>query len=423
MESARIEKDYRRAQEKYAVFGVNTNQALEKLGAFPLSLNCWQGDDVGGFEHPDSTLSGGGLQVTGNYPGKARSVDELRTDLEMAFSLIPGTHRLNLHAIYGEFGDSGVDRDEISTQHFQGWIDWAIVNRLGLDFNATLFSHPKADSGFTLSSKEKNIRRFWIKHVQLCREIAVYMGKELGQTCLHNLWIPDGAKDITVDRFTYRRILKDSLDEIYNQKHPEDRLKDSVESKLFGIGSEAFVVGSHEFYLSYALTRGLLPCFDMGHFHPTETVADKISSVLQFSNELLLHVSRGLRWDSDHVVIFDDNLLDLMSEVVRSGVMNRIHVSLDFFDASMNRVGAWVIGARATLKGLLAALLEPRERLLEAEISGDYFTRLALLEEAKTLPLASVWDFFCLKSGVPSGDGWIDEIQEYDREVSRKRQD
>lgn len=421
MDSAIIEKTYHLAQERYSQFGVNSEKALEILEKVSLSLHCWQGDDLGGFEKRDSRLAGGGLQVTGNYPGRARTVDELRMDLKKAYSLIPGRHRLNLHAMYGDFSGKPVDRNEINLEHYKGWIDWAKQEDLKLDFNPTCFSHPKADSGFTLSSKDIAIREFWIEHVKRCREISASMGRELQSPCIHNLWIPDGTKDIPVDRWTHRTLLREALDTIYAVEYRPSEMKDSIESKLFGIGSESFVVGSHEFYIGYALSRGKMLCLDLGHFHPTESVADKISSILQFSEELLLHISRGVRWDSDHVVILNDEVKSLTEEIVRSSALDRVHIALDFFDASMNRIGAWVIGARATLKGLLCALLEPQEKLREAEDSGNNFARLALMEELGTMPFGAVWDYYCLRMDVPVGELWMEEIKRYEEEVTKKR--
>jgi L-rhamnose isomerase len=421
MKFQQSEKAYKEAVEKYRDIGSDAEKAVEKLKDISISIHCWQGDDVAGFEKPDSQLKGGGIQVTGNYPGRARTVDELRQDLEKVYSLLPGSHRLNLHAIYGEFGDTFIDRDKIEPEHFRGWIHWAKDKGLKLDFNCTCFSHPLADAGYTLSSKDKNIRLFWIEHVRRCRRIGAFMGRELKSPCVHNIWIPDGSKDIPVDRKGHRELLKESLDEIFKEEYPEEELKDSLESKLFGIGSESYVVGSHEFYLGYALTKNKMICLDTGHFHPTENIGDKISAVLQFSDGLLLHVSRGVRWDSDHVAVLDDSTRCLFEEVVRGGYLDRIHIALDFFDASLNRVGAWVIGARAVLKAVLAALLEPRERLLEAEKGGDYFSRLALLEELKTMPIGAVWDRFCLMMDVPPGQEYIKEIIRYDTNISRKR--
>jgi len=416
-----ITKAYEHARQRYADFGVDTERAIEAVLRMSLSIHCWQGDDVGGFEKPSATLSGGGILATGNYPGKARTIEELRMDLAKAYALIPGSHRLNLHAMYGDFRGSPVDRNEIETRHFQSWIDWAKLEKLKLDFNATCFSHPKADSGYTLSNKDKPTRDFWIEHVRRCRKISAAMGKELNSPCIHNLWIPDGSKDTPMDRFTHRALLIESLDEIYEKSYDASVMKDSVESKLFGIGSEAFVVGSHEFYLGYAISRKKMLCLDMGHFHPTESVADKVSALLQFCDELLLHVSRGIRWDSDHVVIVNDDLRALAEEIVRSNALGRAHVALDYFDASLNRVGAWVIGARATLKAFLCALLEPREQLRAFENQGNYFSRLAMLEETKSLPFGAVWDYVCLKAEVPSGEDWMREVQRYEKEVLSKR--
>ncbi len=414
------EEAYRIAKEQYAGFGVDTEKAIEALKTYSISLHCWQADDVGGFERPNAALGGGGIQATGNYPGKARNVAEARQDYEKALSLLPGKHRLNLHASYGEF-DTFVDRDAIGIGQFQGWIDWAKAQDIKLDFNSTCFSHPKADSGYTLSSKDKGIRDFWIEHVKRCREIGEEMGRQLNDTCIHNVWIPDGAKDFTVDRAGYRRILADSLDACFAPSHDAALLKDSVESKLFGIGSEWFVVGSHEFYLGYTLSRGKLLCVDMGHFHPTESVADKVSAMLQFMDELLLHVSRPIRWDSDHVVLLDDPIRDLTQEIVRCGVDKRIYIALDFFDASINRIGAYVTGTRATLQGLLLALLEPRALLLDAEEGGNHFKRMALLETCKALPFGAVWDYYCESLGVPPGGKWIDDVLAYEEQVTSKR--
>ncbi|MDZ7263506.1 MAG: L-rhamnose isomerase [candidate division KSB1 bacterium] len=418
---SRIEKDYLIAKEQYAVFDIDTEQALSQLSQMAISLHCWQADDVGGFESPDASLAGSGLQVTGNYPGKARNIEELRMDLAQSLRLIPGRHRLNLHAIYGEFGGQRVDRDAISPEHFRGWVDWAKQQRIKLDFNATCFSHPNASQGFTLSHRDRSIRSFWIEHVKRCRDISAFMGRELNSPCIHNLWIPDGTKDAPVDRWTPRTLLKESLDEIFAREYRPTEMKDAIESKLFGIGSESYVVGSHEFYLSYAIARRKMVCLDMGHFHPTESIADKISAILQFSDELLLHVSRGIRWDSDHVVILNDDLKSVAEEIVRASALQRVHIALDYFDASMNRVAAYVIGTRATLKALLMALLEPRAKLQECEISGDHWARLALLEEIKTLPFGAVWDYYCLKHDVPIGTDWMNEVKRYEQQVLLKR--
>jgi len=378
--SNQIEKAYEMAKTSYASMGVDTDTAIKKLSRMEISLHCWQADDVGGFESPDAELSGGGIQVTGNCPGKARNIDELRADIEKVMSLVPGKQRLNLHAIYGDFGSKRVDRDKIEKKHFQSWIDWARKMGIGLDFNATCFSHPMAEDGFTLSNKNPKIRKFWIEHVKRCRRIGAEMGKQLNSTCVHNLWIPDGSKDVTVDRFTHRKLLKDSLDEIFSEKFPEKYLKDSVESKLFGIGSEAMVVGSHEFYLSYAAKNNKLITLDNGHFHPTEQVGDKISSCLPFVDEILLHLTRGVRWDSDHVVVLNDEIQLIADEIVRCNALDRVYVGLDYFDATINRIGAYVVGMRAAQQAFLRAMLEPTSKIKLAEASGDGFKRLAMLE-------------------------------------------
>jgi len=416
----RIEKAYSIAKDIYAELGVDTEKAMAKLNEIAISLHCWQGDDVGGFERTEEGLSGGGIMATGAYPGKARTADELRMDLEKTLSLIPGKHRLNLHAMYAET-EGKVERNELSAEHFAAWIDWAKANGLGMDFNGTFFSHPKAESGFTLSSADDRIRRFWIEHGIACRKIGAAMGKELGTPCVTNLWIPDGYKDVPVDRKGPRERLKKSLDEIFAEPMDRSCLLDSVESKLFGIGSESYVVGSHEFYLGYAIENKTLLCLDTGHFHPTEVVSDKISSVLTFLDEILLHVSRGVRWDSDHVVILSDELRAIAQQIIRGDYLQRVHIGLDFFDASINRIAAWVIGTRCMLKALLIALLEPTDKLRQMESSGDYTCRLAMLEELKTLPFGAVWDYYCTKQDVPPGPDWMDEIKVYEKDVLSKR--
>jgi L-rhamnose isomerase len=408
------------AKERYAMLGVDTDQALETLAQIPISLHCWQGDDVGGFESPDAEL-GGGLAATGNYPGKARNAGELRCDLDKAYSLVPGRHRLNLHAIYAETGSQKVERNELRPEHFYAWIDWAKDKGHGIDFNPTCFSHPLAESGFTLASYDESIRQFWIEHCLACRKIGEHIGRELGTPCVTNIWIPDGFKDVPVDRKTPRMLLKESLDKILAEKIDPRYNLDSVESKLFGIGSESYVVGSHEFYLGYAIANHILLCLDSGHFHPTEVISDKLSAVLTFLDEVLLHVSRGVRWDSDHVVILSDELQAIAQEIVRGDFLHRVHIGLDFFDASINRVAAWVIGARNTMRALLLALLEPIAQLRELEVSGDYTKRLALLEELKGLPFGAVWDYFCLQQGVPVGISFMDEIQVYEKQELSKR--
>ncbi|HME55761.1 MAG TPA: L-rhamnose isomerase [Candidatus Lokiarchaeia archaeon] len=422
MDEDRINHQYDLARSAYMGVGVNADDVMKKMDAISLSIHCWQGDDVGGFEGLGEDLGGSGLAATGNYPGKARTPDELRQDYLKTFELIPGNHRVNLHAMYGEFQGQKVDRDAIEVEHFQGWIDWARENDLAIDFNPTLFAHPKAKSGFTLSNKTREIRDFWIRHVVRCREIANEIGKQLGSPCINNLWIPDGMKDVPVDRAGFRAVLLDSLDQVYATKLDLSNIMDFVEGKLFGIGSEAFVVGSHDFYLGYAIKNQIGFTMDMGHYHPTESVADKISAVLPFVPELLIHVSRGVHWDSDHVAIENDDLLSLAEEIVRSGAMDRIHLSLDYFDASLNRIGAWVIGARATLIALLRAMLQPWDRLDELEENGLLFHRLALLEQLKAMPFGAVWDAYCMQKGVPAGLDWIYKINEYEENVLSKRE-
>jgi L-rhamnose isomerase len=411
---------YSIAQEHYAALGVDADAALGKLAALSVSLHCWQGDDVGGFEKAGAEL-GGGLAVTGNYPGKARTLSELRQDLEQALALIPGKHRVNLHACYADLGGKKVDRNELAPAHFQSWIDWSRERGLGLDFNPTYFSHPLAADGFTLSHADKTVRKFWVEHGAACRRIGAEMGRQLGKACVTNVWIPDGYKDLPVDRKAPRERLAESLNAVFAEKIDPRHNLDAVESKLFGIGSESYVVGSHEFYLGYAVKNQKLYCLDAGHFHPTENLADKISSVLQFVPGILLHVSRGVRWDSDHVVLFDDPTRALMEEVVRGGFLDRTHIGLDFFDASINRVAAWVIGTRSALKCLLAALLEPTEQLREREAVGDFTSRLALLEETKTLPLGAVWEEHCRRQQVPGGGQWLAAVKKYESAVLSAR--
>ncbi len=417
--SGQIEQAYNPAKERYAALGVDTEKAMDRLGRIAISLHCWQGDDVGGFESAEG-LSGGGIMATGAYPGKARTADELRADVEKTLSLIPGKHRLNLHAMYAETKGK-VDRNELEPKHFASWVQWAKANGLGMDFNGTYFSHPKAADGFTLSSADESIRKFWVQHGIACRQIGAYMGKELGSPCVTNTWIPDGYKDIPVDRKGPRERLKKSLDEMLAQPMNRKHLLDAVEGKLFGLGSESYVVGSHEFYLGYAVANKTLLCLDMGHFHPTEVVSDKISAVMTFVDEILLHVSRGVRWDSDHVVILSDELEALAQELVRGSYLDRTHIGLDFFDASINRIAAWVIGTRCMLKALLLALLEPTAKLRQMETTGDLTSRLALLEEFKTLPFGAIWDYYCTKSNVPAGDAWLGEVKAYEKNVLAKR--
>jgi len=415
-----VVKSYRLARERYAELGVDTDKALELLKQIPISIQCWQGDDVVGFEKADSQF-GGGIQATGNYPGRARTADELRKDFEMAKSLIPGNHRFSLHAIYAETAGKRVERDEIGPEYFKNWVSWAKAQNLKLDFNPTFFAHPKADSAFTLAHRDKEIRQFWIRHGIASRKIGAFFGKALGSPAVTNLWIPDGSKDAPADRKTPREILKESLDEIFAEKLDPRHNLDAVESKLFGIASESYVVGSHEFYMGYAIQNRLLLTLDSGHFHPTEVISDKLSSVLTFLDEVLLHVSRGVRWDSDHIVIVSDELQAIAQEIVRGKYLRRVHIGLDFFDASVNRVCAWVIGTRSMIKALLLALLEPIAQLRKLENQGDFSGRLALLEEIKTLPMGSVWDYYLAEQDLAIGMGWMDQVRRYEREVLSKR--
>jgi L-rhamnose isomerase len=410
------DKPYDFAKEQYAALGVDTETALATLARVPVSLQCWQGDDVGGFEKEAGPLTGG-IQATGNYPGKARTAKELRRDLETALSLIPGKHRVNLHACYAELGGKKIERNAYTVEQFAAWVDWAKERGLGLDFNPTYFSHPLSADGFTLSHPDEKVRRFWIEHGIACRRIAADIGRRLGRTVITNFWIPDGSKDTTVNRRAYRERLVPSLDAIFAETIDPALNRDAVESKLFGIGVESYTVGSHEFYLGYAVSRQKIVCLDAGHFHPTETIADKISSVLLFAPEVLLHVSRGVRWDSDHVVVLDDATRALMEEIVRGDYLDRVHIGMDFFDASINRIAAWIIGARSTQKALLLALLEPRERLRRFEAEGDFSSRLALIEEAKGLPSGEVWNEFCRRQDAPAGFAWMDTVKKYERDV------
>lgn len=414
-----VQQSYDLARERYARLGVDTGKALESLGTIPISLHCWQGDDVGGFENPEAGLSGG-IAATGNYPGKARTADELRADLDLAYSLIPGTHRLNLHAIYAEPA-AFVERTDLRPEHFARWADWAKDKGHGVDFNPTLFSHPKAASGLTLSSYDAGIRRFWIEHCIACRRIGAYFGKTLGTPCVTNIWIPDGFKDTPVDRAAPRLLLRESLDTILAERIDPAYNLDAVEGKLFGLGAESYTVGSHEFYLAYAVSRQVLLTLDSGHFHPTEVISDKLSAVMPFIDQLLLHVSRGVRWDSDHVVTLSDELQAIAQELVRGGYLARTHIGLDYFDASINRIAAWVIGTRNALKALLLALLEPIDQLRELEVGGDFTGRLALLEELKSLPFGAVWDMFCVQQGVPVGYAFMEQVRAYEKNVLAKR--
>ena len=416
MNEQKIKQAYDYAVERYAAIGVDVEKAMEQLQKVQLSLHCWQADDVTGFESTGELT--GGIQATGNYPGKARNIDELRADILKAASLIPGKHRLNLHEIYGDFGGKFVDRDQVEPAHFESWMQWAQENGMKLDFNSTSFSHPKSGD-LSLSNPDPEIRNFWIEHTKRCRAIAEEMGKRQNDPCIMNLWVHDGSKDITVNRMQYRALLKDSLDQIFDVKY--DNMKDCIESKVFGIGLESYTVGSNDFYIGYAAQNQKIITLDTGHFHPTESVADKVSSMLLYVPELMLHVSRPVRWDSDHVTIMNDDTLDLCKEIVRCDALDRVHVGLDYFDASINRIGAYVVGSRATQKCMLQALLEPLPLLRKYEANGQGFERLALLEECKSLPWNAVWDMFCLKNGVPVGEAFIADIEKYEADVTSKR--
>ena len=411
---------YEEAKAQYASLGVNVDRAVEALNNLSISIHCWQADDVLGFENPDGGLTGG-IQTTGNFPGKARTIKELRSDLEKVLSLIPGTHRISLHATYGDFGGEFVDRDQIEPKHFQSWIDWAKVHNVKLDFNSTFFSHEKSESGYTLSDFNPETRAFWKEHLRRCRQIAAEIGRQQGDPCIHNIWIPDGEKDKTVSRYKHRKLLKESLDEVLAEKISTEYLKDCIECKLFGIGSESFVTGSHEFYMGYTVKNNMMLTLDAGHFHPTETISDKLSAILLFVPEVNLHVSRPERWDSDHVVILDNELLAISQEIVRSGQMDRVHVGLDYFDASINRIGAYVTGIRSTQKAMLQALLEPTEMLRDFEKQDKNFERMAFLEELKSMPWHALYNYYCQQQNVPVGEAYIKEIQAYEKEVTSKR--
>ncbi|MBT2758827.1 L-rhamnose isomerase [Mesobacillus foraminis] len=415
-----VQEGYQYAKKAYEKWGINVDEVLNKLKQVPISIHCWQGDDVGGFEVNASELSGG-IDVTGNYPGKARTPEELRQDLEKALSLIPGKHRVNLHAIYAETGGEAVDRDQLEPKHFENWVKWAKDNGLGLDFNPTVFSHPKAEDGLTLSHPDPEIREFWINHCIASRKIGEYFGKELGSACLTNIWVPDGYKDVPSDRLTPRIRLKDSLDRIFAEEIEEAYNIDAVESKLFGIGSESYVVGSHEFYLGYALKNNKLCLLDTGHYHPTETVSNKISAMLLYSDKLALHVSRPVRWDSDHVVTLDDELREIALEIVRNDALDKVMIGLDFFDASINRVAAWTIGTRNMIKALLYAMLVPNDHLKKLQEEGNFTDRLALIEEFKTYPFGAVWDYYCDQMGVPVKEGWMEDVKAYEQSALANR--
>lgn len=415
-----LKQDYDNAKARYALLGVDTDAAISEISKLAVSMHCWQADDVRGFEQGSGGTSGGILS-TGSYPGAARNGDELRADYEKAFSLIPGKHRVNLHAIYAETGKKAAARDRLETEHFRKWIYWAKNLGIGIDFNPSCFGHPMATSGFTLSSPNQEVRNFWIRHVAACRRISADIGRELGTPCIMNIWCPDGMKDLPADRMGYRKRMVQSLDLALEIRYDRKHMIDALESKLFGIGVESYTVASHEFVLGYGLKNGVTICYDMGHFHLTESVADKISATLLYAEDLLLHVSRPVRWDSDHVVILNDDLLAVAHEIVRCGAQKRVYLALDFFDGSINRIMAWVTGTRSTLKAMLIAALEPASMLIEAEAKEDYGRRLALMEEFKSMPFSAVWDMLCLKSGVPIGTEWVDEAGEYERTVLSKR--
>ena len=412
-------RSYEEVRERYAALGTDTEEAIRRLSDIKISMHCWQGDDVKGFLFRDRELSGG-IQATGNYPGAARTPDELRADMDEAFSLIGGKHKVNLHSTYADT-DEKIDLDAIEPRHYASWVQWAKERGLGLDFNPTCFSHEKAESGYTLSSADESIRSFWVEHCRRSRRVGEYFGRELGQKCVTNVWIPDGSKDVPVDRYAPRLRLKESLDEVFAEKLDPGANLDAVESKLFGIGSESYVVGSHEFYMGYAMKNNVAVCLDAGHFHPTEVISNKLSSLLLFSDEMLLHVSRPVRWDSDHVVALDDELQEIANEVIRNGLLDRIHIGLDFFDASINRVAAWVIGMRNMQKALLRALLEPTAAMKKMELDGDYTARLAYLEEMKAMPWQVVFDEFCARQNVPTGLDWLTEVRAYEKKILAER--
>lgn len=414
-----VKKRYEEAKKRYAAIGVNTDEAIKKMADVKISMHCWQGDDVKGFLMPQGELTGG-IMSTGNYPGAAHTPDELRQDLEKAYSLIPGKHKLNLHAIYLDT-DEEVDLNQIEPKHFTKWVEWAKKQGIGLDFNPTHFSHPMMKDGMTLSHPDKEVRDYWIEHGKRSRKIAEYMGKETGQTCINNFWMPDGMKDNPIDRYTPRKRMMEALDEIFEEKLNEEYTMEAVESKLFGLGAEAYTVGSHEFYMGYGLTRNKLICLDAGHFHPTEVISNKLSSLALFSKGIMLHVSRPVRWDSDHVVLMDDELQDIAKELVRNDLLSRTNIGLDFFDATINRIAAWVIGTRNTQKAILKAMLEPIQDLKEMELEFNFTKRIAYTEELKDFPYADVWNYFCEQNGVPVGLDWLEEVRNYEEEVLMKR--
>lgn len=416
MNEKNVIKNYELAKERYAAFGVNVDEALKKFSEVKISLHCWQGDDIRGFEEKTTKSEN---VVTGNYPYAARNAAELRADIKKVYSLSPSKHKLNLHSVYAE--NTHTDRDAYDISAFSGWIDWAKKNKVGLDYNPSFFAHPMMDNGMSLASPKKDVREFWIRHGQSSREIAYGLGKALGETCVCNLWIPDGLKDDPADRLYYRRLLTDSLDKVFEKKYDKKYLVDTLEGKLFGIGTECFVVGSYDYYLAYALKHNVGICLDSGHFHPTENIADKFSALNDFVDDILLHISRGVRWDSDHVVTYGDMLTSIMTEAKRAGMLGKLHIGLDYFDASVNRIFAWAIGLRNADRALLNALLEPTDLIKKAETDGDFGLRLALSEEAKALPSSAVWDYLCLSRGIPVGEDWINEVKDYEKNVLGKR--
>lgn len=415
MNKTDIETAYQIAKKQFAELGIDTDEAIKKVNDIPISIHCWQGDDVRGFENPEKKLSGG-IQTTGNYVGRASNATQLRHDLDKTFSLIPGVKRLNLHAIYLE-SDTPVDRDKIEPKHFSNWVEWAKKGQIGLDFNPSCFSHILSEDGMTLSHPDKKVRQFWIDHCKASRRISEYFGKELGTPSVMNIWVPDGMKDMPADRLAPRQRLMESLDEIISEKIDTKYHKDAVESKLFGIGAEAYTVGSNEFYMGYATSRNILLCLDAGHFHPTEVISDKISACSLYVNEFILHVTRPMRWDSDHIVSFDTETQEIAKEIVRHNLFDRVNVGLDFFDASINRIAAWVIGTRNMRKALLKALLEPSDHLKQLELNGDYTSRLALLEESHSMPWSAVWDYYCMRNEVPVGTQWLQDVKAYEKEI------
>lgn len=419
MNEETILKRYELAKSVYAEQGVDVDAALQKIDEIPISMHSWQGDDLLGFEGSQSLT--GGIQATGNYPGRARTAEELRSDIDVALSCIPGTMKVSLHAVHAEKGSRKVDRDEYDASLFQNWIDWAKERKLGLDFNPTFFSHPMSDGNFSVTSLNEKKRRFWIEHGKRCREISAEIGKQLGQTCIDNFWFPDGYKDVPADTLVLRESMRQALDEIFAEKFPKEHTLDALESKLFGLGVESYTVASHEFSLLYAATRDILYTLDAGHFHPTESIAAKLTAILSFTPEVMLHVSRGVRWDSDHVVIWNDELQAIANEIVHNGYHKRVHVGLDFFDASINRVACWVIGVRNTRKVLLKAALDPLASFRQAELAGNYTARLAQIEEAKSLPFADIWDYYCMSKNVPVGGTWMDRVTDYEEKVTSKR--